>query len=245
MLTGICLLPVIPMRKVKSDKSEMTSQILFGETFKILEKSNQWSFVELHHDKYTGWIDNKQYKEIKNPIKDYQISNKKYANIQIKKTKQPLIMGSIIPKNQKIRKQLNLVETLSFCKIEPFKPWFIKIAKKYLNTPYLWGGRTNLGIDCSGYTQIVYRFFDIKLPRDAYQQAKKGKKINSLNNISLGDLAFFGKNTTISHVGIVLDKSKIIHASGKVRIDYLDKQGIFNIESKSYTHQLKFIKRII
>jgi len=108
----------------------------------------------------------------------------------------------------------------------------------------LWGGRTHLGIDCSGYTQIVYRCFNINLPRDAYQQVEKGKPILNLRNSQIGDLAFFGKSKKITHVGIILGENKIIHASGKVRIDSLDKKGIFNIDSKSYSHQLKTIKRV-
>jgi len=244
MLNGICLLPVIPMRKKKSDKSEMINQILFGETFKILKQSSNWSHVELKHDKYQGWIDNKQYHAIKHSNKDFVISNKKTTNIKVNSINQPLILGSLIPKNKVLRKELKISENLNFCKIEPINSWFIKIAKKYLNTPYLWGGRTPLGIDCSGYTQIVYRCFNINLPRDAYQQVEKGTPVLNLKDSQIGDLAFFGKSKKITHVGIILDKNKIIHASGKVRIDSLDKKGIFNIDSKSYSHQLQTIKRV-
>ena len=244
MLNGICLLPVIPMRKTKSDKSEMINQILFGETFKILKKTTNWSHVELIHDKYQGWIDNKQYHVTKHSNNDFFISNKKNANIKIKSINQPLILGSLIPKKNALRTELKLSENLSFHKLKPINSWFVKIAKTYLNTPYLWGGRTHLGIDCSGYTQIVYRCFNINLPRDAYQQVEKGKPILNLRNSQIGDLAFFGKSKKITHVGIILDENKIIHASGKVRIDSLDKKGIINIDSKSYSHQLKTIKRV-
>ena len=244
MLNGICLLPVIPMRKKKSDKSEMINQILFGETFKILKKSANWSHVELKHDKYQGWIDNKQYHLTKHSNKDFFISNKKNTNIQINSIDQPLILGSLIPKNKTLREELKVSESFSFCKMEPVNLWFVKMAKKYLNTPYLWGGRTPLGIDCSGYTQIVYRCFDINLPRDAHQQIEEGKPVLNLKDSQIGDLAFFGTSNKITHVGIVLDKNKIIHASGKVRIDLLDKKGIFNIESNSYSHKLQTIKRV-
>ena len=243
MLNGICLLPVIPMRKTKSDKSEMINQIMFGETFSILQKNPKWSHVELHHDKYQGWIDNKQYKLLNNTKGPYVISNKKNANIKIKSIKQPLILGSFIPKNKTLRQEFNISENLQFCTMKPQKKWFVKIANKYLNTPYLWGGRTTLGIDCSGYTQMVYRFFNIQLPRDASQQAKKGKKISKIDNIQLGDLAFFGNQKSITHVGIVLEKNKIIHASGKVRVDLLDEKGIFNNNTQLYTHKLKSLKR--
>ena len=233
------------MRKKKSDKSEMINQILFGETFKIKKQTKQWSHIELYHDKYQGWINNKQYHVIQNKNITHNISNKKQSTLKINSISQPLLLGSLIPKNKKLRKELAISENLSFCKMRPFNTWFIKMVKKYLNSPYLWGGRTPIGIDCSGYTQMVYRFFNKQLPRDAYQQAKEGKKISYLQDVQLGDLAFFETKKSITHVGIILDKKKIIHASGKVRIDMLDEIGIINIDSKLYTHKLKLIKRII
>tara|TARA_B100000579_G_scaffold106176_1_gene84541 strand:+ start:1234 stop:1971 length:738 start_codon:yes stop_codon:yes gene_type:complete len=245
MLVGICVLPVIPMRKSPKDTSEMTNQVLFGETFHIIKKNRKWSYIELNHDQYQGWIDNKQYELIENHIEKYQISNKQYVNIKVNNIQQPLLLGSLIPLNIRVKRKLNISEKLSFVELNLVEKWFIKIAKKYLNSPYLWGGRTPLGIDCSGYTQMVYRFFDIQLPRDANQQIEKGKKINNYQNIKLGDLAFFAKNNKITHVGICLNKDSIIHASGRVRIDRLTKTGILNEEIQSHTHLLHTIKRIL
>ena len=244
MLEGICVLPIIPMRVNKSDKSEMINQVLFGESFKVLQQDKKWSKIILNHDNYCGWIDNKQYQIIPKINNKFQISNKKYTNIKIANTQQPLLLGSFIPKNRKLINIINIEESLSFCEMLPFRKWFLKIAKKYINTPYLWGGRSPLGIDCSGYTQMVYRFFNYNLPRDAFQQEKKGEKITNFSKIKLGDLAFFGDKKT-SHVGIILSQSKIIHASGKVRIDNLDQKGIYNSETNLYTHKLKSIKRIL
>ncbi len=238
-------MPVIPMRKSPKDTSEMTNQVLFGETFHIIKKNRKWSYIELNHDQYQGWIDNKQYELIENHIEKYQISNKQYVNIKVNNIQQPLLLGSLIPLNIRVKRKLNISEKLSFVELNLVEKWFIKIAKKYLNSPYLWGGRTPLGIDCSGYTQMVYRFFDIQLPRDANQQIEKGKKINNYQNIKLGDLAFFAKNNKITHVGICLNKDSIIHASGRVRIDRLTKTGILNEEIQSHTHLLHTIKRIL
>ena len=238
-------MPVIPMRKSPKDTSEMTNQVLFGETFHIITKNRKWSYIELNHDQYQGWIDNKQYELIENHIEKYQISNKQYVNIKVNNIQQPLLLGSLIPLNIRVKRKLNISEKLSFVELNLVEKWFIKIAKKYLNSPYLWGGRTPLGIDCSGYTQMVYRFFDIQLPRDANQQIEKGKKINNYQNIKLGDLAFFAKNNKITHVGICLNKDSIIHASGRVRIDRLTKTGILNEEIQSHTHLLHTIKRIL
>ena len=244
MIKGVCLLPIIPMRKTTSDQSEMINQILFGETFQVLKQAEKWSYVKLSHDQYEGWIDNKQYILLNISNYTYNISNKKYCNIHMNKIQQPLLLGSLIPKNTKFNNQFNIQHKLTFSKILDFEKWFIKISKKYLNTPYLWGGRSPLGIDCSGYTQIVYRFFGKNLPRDSSEQAKKGKKILNITKIKTGDLAFFSTKKSITHVGIILPNNKIIHASGKVRIDLIDAKGIFNLETSSYTHQLALLKRI-
>ena len=241
---GICLLTVIPMRKEKSDSSEMVNQILFGESFKILKKDSKWIYIKLLHDSYTGWICEKQYTIINTKITQNIICNKKVCNIQIKNIKQPIVLGSLIPKEKLIQKKINITLNLNFCKMDNIENWFLKICKKYLNTPYLWGGRTPFGIDCSGYTQMVFRFFNINLPRDAYQQEKIGKNINFLKS-KIGDLAFFQKNNKITHVGIILKSNKIIHSSGKVKIDYIDNLGIYeDIKLKRYTHKLQSIKRV-
>ena len=238
---GICLLPVIPMQKLASHKSEMINQVLFGETFKLLEKKEDWTFIKLIHDNYKGWISNTQYELIEKKIKSH-LSNKKNCVITINNIKQPLVLGSMIPTNKTIQRKLKIDFNLDFCNMDDFEKWFLTISKKYLNTPYLWGGRTILGIDCSGFTQMVYRFFNINLPRDSSDQSKKGKKIN-FKKSKLGDLAFFEQKKKITHVGIILNNQKIIHSSGKVRIDSIDEKGIYNAEIKKHSHKLKVIKR--
>jgi cell wall-associated NlpC family hydrolase len=119
-----------------------------------------------------------------------------------------------------------------------------KLAFVFLNTPYLWGGKSVFGADCSGFTQTVFRFVDIPLLRDAWQQATMGEEVNSLKTVRRGDLAFFDNaDGKITHVGIILNNKKIIHASGKVRVDKLMEEGIINGDTKQLTHRLKLIRR--
>lgn len=225
-------LSVIPMRATPSDKAEMVNQILFGETFDMLEIQEKWSKVRLHHDNYEGWIDNKQYSLLKEKRKKINATNRikqLFKKVITPYGSQLLPMGAIHFTEQPNNK--NLLQT----------------AKQLLNAPYLWGGRTPMGIDCSGFTQLVFSLHGVQLKRDAYQQATQGKSIQ-LINAATGDLAFF-TNTEgrIIHVGIIIqqkNKLSIIHASGKVRIDILDEHGILNVETKKYTHQLHSIKRI-
>ena len=242
---GICLLTVIPMRKEKSDLSEMINQILFGESFKILKKNNNWSYVELLHDSYNGWICNKQYEPINEINKKSIVCNKMNCNIHLGEFNQPIVLGSLIPNKKSIQNKFKINFNCNLNNTINFNSHFVKICKKYLNSPYLWGGRTRYGIDCSGYTQIIYRMFKINLPRDAYQQEKLGIK-TEFNDKKIGDLAFFEKDKKITHVGIILNNNKIIHASGKVKIDYIDNLGIYEKTNHiEYTHKLKSIKRFI
>ncbi|MFW5830834.1 MAG: C40 family peptidase, partial [Prolixibacteraceae bacterium] len=122
----------------------------------------------------------------------------------------------------------------------------IKQALKYFNAPYLWGGRSPFGVDCSGFTQVIYKMIGIKIPRDASQQVKMGTALSFVDEAEPGDLAFFDdEEGNIVHVGILWKRNKIIHASGKVRVDNVDQFGIFNVDLKRYTHKMRVMKKII
>jgi cell wall-associated NlpC family hydrolase len=254
MKFGISELAIIPIRKEPSDISEMVSQILFGEHFKITNTNKNWSQIIVAHDNYVGWVCNKQITLIKEETYNKLVKEKpnittNLFDIIIKNNiPQTIIAGSIIP-NYKVN--VFSIEKEAYQFDGPVTTGFndkqktVDIAKKFLNTPYLWGGKSPLGIDCSGLVQIVYRLQGINLPRDASQQEKCGVKITNLKKSNIGDLAFFNDDKgKVTHVGIIVSENKIIHASGKVRIDNINENGIFNTLANNYSHTLKTIKRI-
>jgi len=250
---GISNLSIVPMRNEAADQSEMVNQVIFGEHFKVLEIRKKWSKIRLAHDSYEGWICNKQWIEIEEDI--YKQLDKEVATITTdildiitKNHHQPIVIGSILPSYKSGHALINN-EMYQFDGLTT--PGFIRKDKlvanalMYLNTPYLWGGRSPLGIDCSGFTQMVYRLQGVDLPRDAYQQAKVGTTLSFVEESEAGDLAFFDNaEGKITHVGIILEDNHIIHASGKVRIDRIDQQGVFNTEIGNHTHKLRLIKSI-
>ena len=234
---GICHLSIIPVRKNSSSKSELVSQLIYGELFEVIEKKEKWFYIESIDDKYCGWINYSQFKEIsKQDFKKVKKTESKLLNnisaeIEIENGNMSITIGSKVSSafilNHKLKQE------------EYSKNSIIENSLKFLNSPYLWGGRTPYGIDCSGFSQQIYKLNGFQLPRDANQQALQGKEVK-LEKAKPGDLAFFGEKK-ITHVGIIIDSNKIVHAFGCVRIDYLNEKGIINSTSKKITHYLKKI----
>ncbi len=233
----------------------MVSQILFGETVEVIDKKDSWRKVRIIHDGYIGWVDIKQITELtpdeqekfKSPSDTFSLD---LVQLIISGPTQvtPLLMGSCLPGFKDKVSQINGQEYRfegSVRKVSTEDPGkLIDYAYMYLNAPYLWGGRSPFGIDCSGFTQMILRLCGKSIARDAWQQAEAGETIHLLEESRTGDLAFFDNaEKKIIHTGIILQDNKIIHASGKVRIDRLDHQGIYNSERKEYTHNLRLIKR--
>ncbi|GAA0721813.1 C40 family peptidase [Aquimarina litoralis] len=249
MLYGICNLSIVPLRSEPNDPSEMVSQVLYGEHFKVLEKRKKWSRIRLAFDTYEGWIDNKQYLEItEETYKDFDnkpidiasdlIDFVSCENDQL----MPISLGSSLSALDYFQ---HSYEGNRIQQQQP-KEKLIETAYLFLNAPYLWGGRTNFGIDCSGFTQMVYKLNGYKLLRDASLQATQGDPLSFIEESEPGDLAFFDNDEgAITHVGIIMKDNYIIHAHGKVRVDRIDHTGIFNGERRLYTHKLRVIKRII
>lgn len=235
---GICIVTVAPVRAENSDRAEIVTEILYGESADIVEVNKNWTKIKMHYDGYEGWMDTKQIK----PVTEEYLANRKvtlitedFSSIMTLEGKTLLSMGSEVEfPAVASRRSHDVRESIALT------------AKEFLNIPYLWGGKSFFAVDCSGFVQLVYKIHNVKMPRDTYQQAEVGETLSFVEESQPGDLAFFENSEgKIIHVGIMLDNQKIIHASGKVRIDTLDSSGIFNKEMNKHTHKLRVIKSIL
>jgi len=251
---GICNLSIIPLRAESSDKAEIVSQILFGEIFEIIETDRQWVKIQMQFDQYEGWIDSKQFVRIdsdayNNLSTEIPLLCMDLVNYVSNKNNDLLaiVLGSSLNfiKNQTINNSEYTFEGSQSSELKS-KNNIVNTSLQYLSAPYLWGGKTPFGIDCSGFTQMVYKLCGHKLLRDASQQSTQGEALSFIEESEPGDLAFFDNaDGNIIHVGIIMENNYIIHASGKVRIDRLDHSGIYNVDTQKHTHQLRVIKKII
>ncbi len=255
---GICQLSIIPGRAEPADQSEIVTQLLFGDHYKIIDTRKKWAKVRMGYDKYECWIDAKQVHMVSEEeyleFHNYSGSHVALDLVNVLANGEdmmPIVVGSTLPSfadgKSSVQDQVyeygGETRELNW---NVTKDKITEYAYMYLNAPYLWGGRTPFGIDCSGYSQIVYKLAGKQIPRDASQQAELGQTLSFIEEAVPGDLAFFdNEEGNIIHVGIMLEDNHIIHASGKVRVDRIDHQGIYNDELRDYSHKLRIIKRII
>lgn len=249
MQYGICHLSLVPVRINADDTSEMVSQLLYGEHFKILERRKFWSRIRAAFDDCEGWISNRQITEIDEASYHLieAIKGKKYTAdlISFVTTGQagllPVLMGSHIVSINELKGR----HEGSYTQGKKEKPHLVETALLYLNAPYLWGGKTPFGIDASGFVQMVYKINGYSLARSASGQSVQGVSLSFIEESEAGDLAFFDNSDgEICHVGILMENNYIIHVDGSVRIDRIDHTGIFNAELGRYTFKLRVIKQI-
>lgn len=282
MSYGVCVLSVVPLRAEAAERSEMVSQLLFGDTYEVVESNGNWLKIKTSDCGYEGFLNLKYH---------HALNDEQYCGLQSApccvvrdllllvhddSSQQlfPVFLGSsfphpddqghfklgdasfILPTNSNDLTQnseFRIHNPKSATSSDPQRSTgedrqslMLEFALRLLRAPYLWGGRTPAGIDCSGYSQLIYKSIGVRIPRDASQQVELGCALDFASEGQIGDLAFFqNEEGRIVHVGMVCAPGKIIHASGQVRIDKLDDTGIFNADKGQYTHQLRIIKRLL
>lgn len=244
-----CHLSVIPVRAEAKDQAEIVTQLLFGEHCEVVSLEKPWMKVKSLHDGYEGYIDYKQVSpsnmnEFENVSKNFTRLSEDHILFSSENGPLPLLKGAIVGTNEKFKIGKNKFQRITNSSIS--KPTdILSVAMSYLNAPYLWGGRTIFGIDCSGFTQAVMRFFSKELQRDASQQVKQGELVE-FNDKKIGDLCFFQNSKgRVTHVGVVMENDKFIHAAGQVRIDEIREEGIYRKDFKTITHKYHSTRRFL
>jgi hypothetical protein len=256
-MKAICLASIVPLRAEPADESEIMTQLLFGDTFEILKTKNQWNYIRSTYDQYEGWIDEKVILKLDEQEFNHAQKQPVYYTAEIvnqvnleKSGTFLLPMGSILPGYNPQEGSFFMGKEKGFFDGEVItgkhsKEKVLEYAFTYMNAPYLWGGKTHFGLDCSGLTQMTYKMCGHDLLRNAKDQATQGESI-SLQEAEAGDLAFFTNDKgKIIHVGFLLGDGRIFHSHGNAHIDPIDEKGIWSLKFKRYSHRLSDVRRII
>ena len=261
-MKGISLHSVVPVRTEAREGAEQNTQMLFGELCEILEQIPRWNRIKLESDGQEGWVDAKMITPMSE--KEYSTYKDAYAHAAIVAFPMTYAVsennGQTIPLTAGTRLtnyadgqfellgvRFRIDPTMVITHPLPMdEQHLLQTVRFFLNIPYLWGGKNAMGMDCSGFTQVIMSLFGKTLPRNASEQAKQGRGINGIAHIQAGDLVFFAHEDAerITHVGIAIDRERVIHCSGRVKVEKLDAHGIYSAEQNGYTHQLVAIRRI-
>ena len=254
MSYALCNVPAAPVRIEPAHRTEMVNQLLFGETMEVLEEKEEWIRIRSLYDQYEGWLTYHLITAIDESLAKKPVQFVATGLVNPVTLPDQLInipMGaSLTGFDEETRllwdEQYKYHGTYRDMNAPFDVEQMVRTAHTWLSAPYLWGGKTFMGVDCSGFVQTVFKAGGIVLPRDAWQQAEKGMEVNSLTEVKPGDLAFFqNEKQRVTHVGILLGSHEIIHASGRVRIDQIDHLGIMNRETRKRTHALHSIRRVV
>lgn len=256
---GFCQQSLIPVRTEPSHRAERCTELLFGELYSVIEVLDDWYRIRMIYDNYEGWIQQDSF---------YPLSETEFRRLQDLPCRVSSEVVQLV-ENRSIQAFYPVLLGSSFHGLEDQvfsagehefffegateeipqagnREKITEMAMMYLHSPYSWGGRSPFGIDCSGFTQMTYKLAGVQLLRDSTQQATQGETISFLSDAEPGDLLFFDDDEgMITHVGILIPNDRIIHASGQVRIDRIDHQGIYNVSEGKYSHALRLIKKIL
>ena len=249
----LCENVFVPLRSSPSHKSEMLSQVLFGEKYVTDSVAGSWIRIRTIFDNYHGWIDTHHLQNtLSTSDKKGYVLNRTLVCFRSDNSRMVLEPGSEIYEPDFESKRFMAGNNI-YSALPDFNESYINVkesltdtALRFINSPYIWGGRVPSGIDCSGFTQLVYKIHGIPVARDSREQAAMGKQVDFITDTRAGDLVFFdNEKGIISHVGMILSQGLVIHASGRVRIDSIDHQGIYKKEINGYSHRLRTIRRIL
>ncbi|HWR33052.1 MAG TPA: C40 family peptidase [Chitinophagaceae bacterium] len=251
---AIINVPAAPVRRRPMHQKEMVNQLLFGESVKVIrEKNARWVKVCSLHDNYEGWMTTSMLESVDassaNQMSEYTCMDI-LNDITVAGMKMKIPYGSSLPFFKECKGKIGASEYIfggNYSKRDeqvPSEELVKQLAMSWLNAPYLWGGRTPLGVDCSGFVQVIYKMMGIDLPRDAWQQAQEGEPVKKFRDAKAGDLVFFDKGEEIVHVGIMVGENQVIHASGKVKVDAIDKKGVNHPETGNRILRLRAIRRM-
>lgn len=260
-MVALSLHSVVPVRAEAHESAEQNTQMLFGQLCEVLEEQPRWYRIRLSEDGQEGWVDVKMIAPIAGKdLTAYHKALKTAAVVAFPMTYAmsenngqtiPLTAGTRLTNYKDGRFEVlgvgfRIDPSMVITKpLELTQDNLLKAVRFFINTPYLWGGKNALGMDCSGFTQVVMSLFGKTLLRNASEQVTQGRTVADLSKAKAGDLAFFDhEDGRISHVGIVIDAERIIHCSGRVKVEKLDATGIFNAEANEYSHHLVSLRRI-
>ena len=252
---GVCRLSVVPVFD-EARTSSQVYQLLFGDAYEATNRSKDKNWLLIRTNGVEGWIHrhhhhsiSKEYYDQINQA-DFKITLDLVSTLLYQKSKLPILMGSIVPISS--AELFKMDEQFAFngeakSIAQKRDPEFVKsIAMKYLNAPEVVGGRNPFGISASGLINMVFRIAGYTLPWNFQLLSQAGKKVKDLSSSKPGDIAFFkDKKGAIIHAGIIVGENKVIHAFGQVRTDHVNDQGILSTDTKIYSHELAFIRRVI
>ena len=260
--------PVTPVREEPSHAAEQATQLLFGEVCEVMDRRSSWTKIRSTMDGQVGWVVSKMMTPISHEeVERYQqadamgvVATPMAVATDTRTGEQMMLtIGTRLPYYKKgtfevlgKRYKINprCVYEVKGDRLEVKGEDVVRVAQSLLNVPYLWGGKNMMGYDCSGFTQTVYSVFGINLLRNAREQVTQGQVVSSLAEAQPGDLVFFDHSdrnpeaTKITHVGMLISPTEVIHCAGYVHVDKIDEMGI-RLANGKLSHHLVQIKRYL